>query len=104
MQELGSLQTILTHLGTIDYKERAGTSPALTLIHLIATCQRPSRNLKTYQRRPRHMNVEDWHRVKMTSIDRIQDRKREISDLTYFRRVHLLPAGKEPHKEKSLDT
>ena len=41
VQELGSLQSILTHLGTIHFKERAGTSPALNLTQLIATCQRP---------------------------------------------------------------
>ena len=41
VQELGSLQNILTHLGTIHFKERAGTSPALNMTNLIATCQRP---------------------------------------------------------------
>ncbi len=41
VQELESLQAILTHLGTLCFKERAGTSPALRLTNLISTCQRP---------------------------------------------------------------
>ena len=41
VQELESLQSILTNLGTLHFKERAGTSPALRLTNLISTCQRP---------------------------------------------------------------
>ena len=41
VQELEYLQTILTHLGTVRFRDVASTKPAVRLTSLISACQRP---------------------------------------------------------------
>lgn len=41
VQELESLRSILTHLGSLRFQEPIGTSPSLSLTRLILTCQHP---------------------------------------------------------------